>query len=143
MKRIIYDGQLKRCGINHMQTLVSAASITIVLRKLERYKEAKVFVAPHVRAAQRTLGPDHDLTLRLRIEHATTIVDASKVKCGGGTVGYGERDVRMALDILDDTCPRLRRVLGGTHPATIRALKIQDDYRSCRPRKVGMARESK
>ncbi len=75
------------------------------------------------------------MTLRLRVEHAQTIVASSTLKFAGGV---REDDLRKALDILDDTCPRLRRVLGDAHPSTILALKIQDDYRSMRP--IGVVR---
>ena len=135
MKRHIYDGQLKRYGIQYMDTLITAESIVLVLLRLKRYEEARTFVAPHVRTAQRTLGPDHDITLRLRVEHAQTIVSSSTLKFQGGV---GEHDLRKALDILDDACARMRRILGDAHPHTIRALKIQNQYRAMRP--IGVVR---
>ena len=75
------------------------------------------------------------ITLRLRVEHAQTIVASSTLNFQGGV---GEHDLRKALDILDDTCTRMRRILGDAHPHTIRALKIQDQYRSMRP--IGVVR---
>ena len=42
MKRHIYDGQLKRYGIQYMDTLITAESIVLVLLRLERYEEAKI-----------------------------------------------------------------------------------------------------
>ena len=135
MKRNAYDEQLKRYGNSNVDTLISAASIVIVLQRLKRYEEARDFVAPHVRTAQRTLGPDHDMTLRLSVEHAQTIVASSTLKFQGGV---GEHDLRKALDILDDTCSRMRRVLGDAHPHTIRAMKLHHNYRSMRP--IGVVR---
>jgi len=62
---------------------------------------------PHARR----LGPDHEVSLLLRTDLAKTLyhVDAPR------------DDVREAVAILTDVRARARRVMGATHPVTIRA----------------------
>ena len=59
--------------------------------------------------AQRIHGESHDLTLKMRCMYATALcLDTSATL----------DDLREAVTTLEDTEPRARRVLGGTHPTT-------------------------
>ena len=87
---------------------------------LQRYQEAKSLLRRTVPMARRVLGDSHDLTLKMRKIYARTLVADD-----GATLD----DLRGAVETLEQTERRARRVFGGTHPLTG---IIEDDLRDAR-----------
>ena len=70
--------------------------------------------------ARRVLGESHDLTLRMRMNHAQSLYeDPAAPLC----------DLREAVTTLEDLTRTARRVLGGAHPTTT---AIEDSLRNAR-----------
>ena len=70
--------------------------------------------------ARRVLGENHELTLKMRWNHAVALSNAE-----GATLD----DLREAVTTLEDTERTARRVLGGAHPT---ATGIEDHLRKAR-----------
>ena len=64
-----------------------------------------------IAVAQRVLGENKDLTLRMRLGYAAAIY-----RDPGATL----EDLREAVTTLEETARTVRRVLGGAHPTTLK-----------------------
>ena len=108
MRRDVYFGRLRLNGKENYETLREALNYANIL-VIDRSEEAKTLLRTVIPVAQRIHGESHDLTLKMRCMYATALcLDTSATL----------DDLREAVTTLEDTEPRARRVLGGTHPTT-------------------------
>ena len=118
LKRDVYSATLKLYGEEHLETLREANNYTNSLCRLERYAEAKALLRKTMPVAQRVLGENNELMLKMRWSFAEVLCRAD-----GATLG----DTREAVAMLEDAGRIARRVLGGAHPITVgleRALRL-------------------
>ena len=95
---------------NIMQLFNSALNLCTALVTRESHDEVPPILRPLMPAVQRELGPEHELTLRLR----TLLGDALAHASATGSEGHMD-----GLSILEDALLTSRRVLGPTHPRTL------------------------
>ena len=105
----VYTGFLKHKGIEDRDTLMVASNYTNSLIKLKRFEEAKVLLRKTVPVAQRVLGKEDPLTIKLRWRCAEALY-----KDDGATLD----ELREVMTTLDDAERIARRVLGNLHPTT-------------------------
>ena len=86
-----------------------ASNYTNSLIKLKRVEEAKVLLRKTVPVAQRVLGKEDPLTIKLRWRCAEALY-----KDDGATLD----ELREVMTTLDDAERIARRVLGNLHPTT-------------------------
>ena len=103
-----------------MGTLSTASNISSVLCNLERYSEARDFASKRIGEATRVLGPDHDLTLRLRSHYARAIF-----KHPDATI----RGKKSAVETMEKIWRARQRGFGHSHRTTRVA---QDDLEEAR-----------
>ena len=109
MERDVYYGYLKLEGEEDDRTLTAANNFASCLTTLERFEEAKSLLRKMTPVARRVLGESHDLTLRMRMNHAQSLYeDPAAPLC----------DLREAATTLEDLTRTARRVLGSAHPDT-------------------------
>ena len=120
MRRDLYFGFSKLDGKEHERTLIAANNYASSLLTTDRFGEAKSLLRKMIAVAQRVLGENKDLTLRMRLGYAAAIYfDA------GATLD----DLREAVTTLEELVIIARRVYGGAHPLTAR---IEGDLRNAR-----------
>ena len=74
LKREIYARRVTRLGVSHEDTILSGCNLALSLCKLELWEECKPFARDQVLpVARRSLGADHDLTLKLNHNLATAL----------------------------------------------------------------------
>jgi len=88
---------------------VAANNYANTLIQFQRFEEAKSVLRKMMPVAQRVLGENHQLTLKMRLSNAEALY-----KDPTSTLD----DLREAVATLDDTVRIARRVLGSTHPLT-------------------------
>ena len=120
IRRTIYSDWLRMFGLANREGLRTATNYAACLNALKRFGEAKRLLREVIPVARRVLGDSDDLTLTLRVNYAQTLQ-----KDDGATLD----DVREAVTTLEDTERIARRVLGGTHPFT---MKFEDELRKAR-----------
>ena len=91
-------------------TVAAANNYASDLISLERFKEAKTVLRKTLPVARRVLGESHELTLRMRTNNTTALVNAD-----GATLD----DLREGVATLEDTDRIARRTFGGAHPLTL------------------------
>ena len=96
-------------GEEHEKTLSAANNYACSLLKLKRFEETKALMRRMMPGAQRVLGEDDDLTLKMRGVYALALY-----RDPGATLD----DLREAVATLEDAERIARRVLGGAHPLT-------------------------
>ena len=109
VRRDLYSEALKLKGEEHEDTLLAASNYALSLASLLRCAEAKALLRKAIPVAQRVIGENDELTLRMRWTYAGVLVTA-----GGATLD----DLREAVATLEDAERIARRVLGGAHPIT-------------------------
>ena len=109
LKRDVYSATLKLYGEEHLETLREANNYTNSLCRLERYAEAKALLRKTMPVAQRVLGENNELMLKMRWSFAEVLCRAD-----GATLG----DTREAVATLEDLERTTQRVMGGAHPTT-------------------------
>ena len=107
MQRDVYSGYLKHYGNEHRETCLIAENYALTLMDLGRFKEAKRVLRKTLPAAQRVIGANHVVTLKIRWCYAEALY-----KDDGATLG----DLREAVETLEEAESVARRVLGGAHP---------------------------
>jgi hypothetical protein len=118
--RDVYSGRLRLNGEEHIHTLMAANNYANSLLTLQRYAEARALLRKSMPVAQRVLGQDDYLTLRMRWNYATVLY-----KADGATLA----ELREAVTTLEDIDPIARRVFGGAHPLTV---NIEDELEEAR-----------
>ena len=81
----------------------------MVLLDLQRFKEAKRLLRKSTSVAQRVLGANHAVTLKMRSTYAGALHEDPAATLD---------DLREAVTTLEEIEPSARRVLGGAHPTT-------------------------
>ncbi|CAH0374295.1 unnamed protein product, partial [Pelagomonas calceolata] len=94
----------------NVTTLQAADNYADTLVKLKRFEEAKSMMRKMVPIARRVLGDRHTTTLRLRWIYAKALYKHGTAE---------PRDLREALETVEETAPTARRVLGGAHPYVV------------------------
>jgi hypothetical protein len=120
MRRDVYSEYLNIFGTQNRDTVGAASNLAVSLFDLRRFEEAKSLLRKTLPVAQRVLGEDNDITLKMRTTYAQNLF-----KADGATLD----NVREAVATLEETTRIARRVFGGTHPFT---LDIEDELRDAR-----------
>ena len=107
MQQDVYSGYLKLYGNEHRETCLVAENYALCLLQLRRFKEAKRVLRETIPAAQRVIGANHAVTLKIWWCYAEALY-----KDDGATLG----DLREAVDTLEEAESVARRVFGGSHP---------------------------
>ena len=114
MERHIYKRMVTLKGIDEMiddtTTLISGTCLAMSLVECERWVEAKALTRKLIPAARRTLGRDHECTLKLGSS-------LSKALCRDA--GSSLSELRKAVSITEEGSRRARRVYGDEHPDTM------------------------
>ena len=109
MRQDVYSGYLKLYGEEHVSTLRALSNYAMTLKNLNRHDEVKLLLRKSIRVAQRILGGNHELTLKIRWAYAVALCNDPSAKLD---------DHRESLEMLEDLERTARRVLGGAHPIT-------------------------
>ena len=109
MREDVYSRTSDIWGEEHRETLQEANNYALSLGDLRRFEEARALLRKSMPVAQRVLGQDGYLTLRMRWNYATVLY-----KADGATLA----ELREAVNTLEETDRTARRVLGGAHPIT-------------------------
>ena len=114
--RCVYSGHLKASGEEDRRTLVAASNYATSLRDLGRFEDAKSMIEDAksvirktMPVAQRVLGNDDEVTLRMRVNYAQMVC-----KDANATL----ENLNEAVDTLEEIEPTVRRVFGISHPFT-------------------------
>ena len=131
MHREVYFGYLEAFGEEHKSTITTASNYAITLCELERYAETKAVLRKMMPVAQRFLGENNYLTLKMRGIHATVLYMNTDATLD---------DLREAVTTLEDSERTARRILGSSHPTAAQfehhlrnsrdALRAREDGRS-------------
>ena len=108
--RDVYSGNLRLDGEEHEQTLRGAYNYAGSLSDLKRFEEAKSLFRRTIPVAQRVLGADNQLTIRMRKSYAAALHLNFAASLDG---------LRESVTTLEELAPTARRVLGGTHPVAV------------------------
>ena len=92
----------------------------MTLKNLNRHDEVKLLLRKSIRVAQRILGGNHELTLKIRWAYAVALCNDPSAKLD---------DHRESLEMLEDLERTARRVFGGEHPFTG---ELEDSLREVR-----------
>ena len=113
MKKFIYDRKKKLYGSSDTATLVSATHLYASWDNgNDAYLvERQSFARKQSRVARRALGPDHEITLRLRSQYARSLLIRSSTP--------PRSDWLEAIEVAEDVVETSRRVLGTSHPLTM------------------------
>ncbi len=82
----------------------------MTLKNLNRHDEVKLLLRKSIRVAQRILGGNHELTLKIRWAYAVALCNDPSATLD---------DLRESLEMFEDLERTARRVLGGAHPLTM------------------------
>ena len=111
MKRLRQSSPPKKCLLYSARAIIAASNYAGYLARLERYAEAKLLLRKSIPVARRTLGDCHDLTLSIRINSARALHEDP-----GATLD----DLSEAVTTLEELKRIAQRVLGSSHPTTVR-----------------------
>jgi hypothetical protein len=109
LRRDVYSGRLKLHGEEYKETIRAANNYAHSLCSLKRFEEAKSLFRKTMPAAQRVLGDNDRLTLKMRWVYARALYENE-----GATLDH----LREAVTTLGDVARIARRVLGSAHPTT-------------------------
>mmetsp|Transcript_26771 Transcript_26771/g.82355 ORF Transcript_26771/g.82355 Transcript_26771/m.82355 type:complete len:211 (+) Transcript_26771:3-635(+) len=113
LKREVFAKIVASLGISDACTLMSGNNLVVSLNRMRLWEEAQTLVRDQLLpVARRTLGPDHDVTLRLN----HNLAEAIRTK-----PGFNRDDFLEAETIMRDVVQRRRRVFGSVHPSTLSA----------------------
>ena len=111
LNRDVYSGYLRLHGEEHAETLRAANNYASSLKGLQRFEEAKSLLRKAIPVARRVLEESDRLTLKMQWVYAQSIY-----KDDSATLD----DLREGVTTLAETERTARRVLGGSHPTTVR-----------------------
>jgi hypothetical protein len=108
----IYADHLKRHGTSHPETVRAGFSRAITLVNYGQFNRAKTFMRETdlITIFQRTYGADNPWTFQARGVYADALIRSNDTT---------PDDLREAVNILEDSTRRARRVLGTSHPEYI------------------------
>ena len=115
LKREVYSGRLKLNGRENRMTLIAAGNYASSLVSLQRFEDAKLVLRKILPVAQRVLGENDILRLRMRKTLATALF-ADAFPEDSATLSASLTDLREAVTTLEDVARIARRVLGGAQP---------------------------
>ena len=100
--------------------MLSALNLGLSLNALKHRAEAKSLVRKALPAARRTLGRDHEWTLKLEsaLSEAFYRDDSASTS-----------ELRQSVSMCEDGYERARRVYGDAHPLTEELAEVLDDAR--------------
>ena len=107
-------------GEDNENTILAANNYAVSLNELKRFGEARSLLRKSMPMAQRVLGENNELTLRMRWAYATAL-------CRDPSATLD--DLRESATTLAETAPTARRVLGSAHPL---AMSIERSLRDAR-----------
>ena len=90
-------------------TIVDTLNLALALQKTGNNPEAKELLRARIPVAERSLGREHYIYLKLRWLYANSLCDPADATLD---------DLVRAEALLDDTYTRFRRVMGDGHPDT-------------------------
>ena len=103
----VYSGYLKAHGEEDRRTLLAASNYAASLTVVERLEEANSVIRNVMPVAQRVLGNDDEVTLKMRMNHANWLVEDPNATI---------KNLNEAIDTLEEIEPTVRRVFGIAHP---------------------------
>ena len=109
IRQYLYARVLQKNGEEHRETLIEANNLANLLFRLDRFEEVKSLLRKAMPTARRTIGDDHDLTLRIWWSYGRTLYRDPNATLD---------DVREAVTTIEDTVRIARRVMGGAHSLT-------------------------
>jgi len=113
LKREVFAKFVALLGATHERTILTGANLTVSLNQRKLFGETKTLVRDKLLpAARRSLGADHDLTLKLN-QNLSAALQLSPE--------HTRDDLLEAQTIMQDVIQRRRRVFGPAHPNTLRA----------------------
>ena len=124
MHRDVLDEMRSLLGNEDPGASKQAVSICIILSKLGRFTEMAEFVCSEAALARRTLGDDHEITLRLRYHYAQGRLD------GVAPTGISVADWAEANAEIEDVYLRMKRLLGASHPLMYHTTKLRARFRA-------------
>ena len=107
--RDVYSCYLRLHGEAHENTLTAANNCATSLIAKKLFEEARSLLRRQIPVARRTLGEQHNLTLKIRKVFARALYEDA-----GATVD----DLKEAVTTLEEIERTARRVFGGGHPTT-------------------------
>jgi len=116
----VYSGKLRLYGEDNKLTLLEAFNYATLFCALKRFEEAKSLLRKNIPVARRVLRESDEIILRMRCAYAVALY-----KDDGAPLD----DLREAVDTLEETAPKARRVLGSAHPLVE---EIRNDLRRSR-----------
>ena len=130
LRREIYARRVATLGVSHEVTILNGGNVVISLNHLELWEESKKLASDQLLpAARRSLGADHDLTLRLNQNLAAALANDPRrtrddLRLNQRGVASPRHDLNTGDDVLEaetilrDVVQRRRRVFGPAHPET-------------------------
>jgi len=109
IRQYLYARVLQKNGEEHRETLIEANNLANLLFRLDRFEEVKSLLRKAMPTARRTIGDDHDLTLRIWWSYGRTLYRDPNATLD---------DVREAVTTIEDTVRIARRVMSGAHALT-------------------------
>jgi len=111
IRQDVYSGYVKLLGEEHEGTVHTAFNYATALLDLRRFDEGKSLLRKVIPVARRVLGEVNESTLGMRSIYARTLYDDPAATLD---------DLREAVTMLEELERTARRVLGDTHPTTVR-----------------------
>ena len=111
LRRDVFQQRKQISGIEYGDTLREAVNLASGLIQMGRFADVRSFLSENacIAVAKRCLGPDHDVTLKLRMLESGAVSDDVKSSLD---------ELKEAVAALEDVCERSRRVFGSAHPLT-------------------------
>ena len=110
IERDVYSGYVKLNGEEARDTLHEALNFAMTLRKAGHKPEAKEFLRTRSPVADRALGRENYISLRLRWLHANSLCDDADATLD---------ELVQAEATLKSVLGSWRRIMGASHPDTI------------------------
>ena len=123
-------------GRAHPNTLCGALNLASSLHRTKRHVEARDFIRENLPIVDGELGQDSEFAIKFRLILSQALWQNDDASLG---------DVKEAGEILEDICPRIRRVFGATHPITLGAasdLRVYKKYLPTVLLRIGLSSSS-
>jgi hypothetical protein len=111
---------MEKFGETHTETLGIALDLAITLREADKNADAKSFLRGRVLIADRFLGREKMLSLRLRWVYANSLTDSADATID---------DLVEAVETLESVAKSWKRVMGERHPETVKVLNASKSAR--------------
>ena len=124
MIRDAYESYVEKFGETHTETLGLALDLAITFRQTDKNADAKSFLRGRVLIADRFLGREKMLSLRLRWVYANSLTDSADATID---------DLVEAVETLESVAKSWKRVMGERHPETVKVLNASKSARAPAP----------